>query len=650
MATWIWYFGDFEIHQLMLLDSRRDERGFMRPAPWRLDDCWHNVYFTRTYELEKDERITVRLEGVGNICINGKYSVAEGEILLKKGTNHIKVELANTEGLPSLYIKGDAVQTDGSWKVSCYDLQEVNAGYWNFDSIDAPPSSFTLPTREIQPESSKKIDGGYVIDAGKQTFSKVLLQFAGEGMATIYYGESVTEVMSGNSYIHETVNVAGQALELVPRAFRYLYIKTELELTSLRLLFEYLPLSQLGSFHSSDALLDQIYDVSVYTMFLNSREFFLDGIKRDRYVWSGDAYQSYLMNYYLYFDSEICKRTMIALAGKAPVCRHINTIMDYTFYWFISIMNHYYFTGDKQFLENIYPTMVMYMDFCLGRMNDEHLMGPMPGDWIFVDWAEIDKEGETCAEQILFVKALEAMNVCCDVLGKDGSAYRKLEEEVREKIEKYYWDEEKGAYINSFRSGRRDVTKHPNIFALLFGLADSARREVIKNNVIQNPAIAPITTPYFRFYELETMSVLGEYGYVLDSIRDYWGGMLKLGATTFWEEYKPDLSGDAHYAMYGDDFGKSLCHAWGASPIYLLGRYFVGVTPTSTGYETFDVTPHLGDLEWFEGVVPVNGGQVTVYLSKETLKVTATKEGGTLRFNGQSYPLEKDKEFELSFT
>ncbi len=41
--------------------------------------------------------------------------------------------------------------------------------------------------------------------------------------------------------------------------------------------------------------------------------------------------------------------------------------------------------------------------------------------------------------------------------------------------------------------------------------------------------------------------------------------------------------------MYGDPYGKSLCHAWAASPIYLLARYFVGLRPTSTGGKTYAV-------------------------------------------------------------
>ena len=44
-------------------------------------------------------------------------------------------------------------------------------------------------------------------------------------------------------------------------------------------------------------------------------------------------------------------------------------------------------------------------------------------------------------------------------------------------------------------------------------------------------------------------------------IRDsYWGGMLKEGATSFWEKYNPEETGIRHLAMYGRPYGKSLCH------------------------------------------------------------------------------------------
>jgi hypothetical protein len=34
-------------------------------------------------------------------------------------------------------------------------------------------------------------------------------------------------------------------------------------------------------------------------------------------------------------------RTLWALRGKAPVTSHINTIMDYSFYWFLDIYDYY---------------------------------------------------------------------------------------------------------------------------------------------------------------------------------------------------------------------------------------------------------------------------------------------------------------------
>ena len=103
--------------------------------------------------------------------------------------------------------------------------------------------------------------------------------------------------------------------------------------------------------------------------------------------------------------------------------------------------------------------------------------------------------------------------------------------------------------------------------------------------------------------------------------------MLDLGATSFWEKYDPAEKGVAQYAMYGRPFGKSLCHAWGASPIYLLGKYFLGVKPTSPGYKEFLVEPRLGGLKWIDGSVPTNDGSIDVYCDPKQIKVKSSTNG-----------------------
>ena len=261
-------------------------------------------------------------------------------------------------------------------------------------------------------------------------------------------------------------------------------------------------------------------------------------------------------------------------------------------------------------------------------------------DWLFIDWADIDKTGAVCALQLLYARALKSMARICMLLSRDESIYQDEYTVLLGKIDEFFWDEKKGAYIDSFESGKQNVTRHANIFALLFGIACEEKSLSIVKNVIKNDAVAPITTPYFKFYELEAMCLIGDMDYVMSEIRTYWGDMLDLGATSFWEEYKPHLSGNDHYAMYGDPYRKSLCHAWSASPIYIIGRYLLGVYPTSPGYNTFVVEPYLPFEHDHEGIVPLGSdGQVTIRREDQTLTVIASREGGTLIALGKSYKL-----------
>ena len=408
-----------------------------------------------------------------------------------------------------------------------------------------------------------------------------------------------------------------------------------------------------GSFRCSDDELNKIWEVAAYTMDLTTREFFMDGIKRDRWTWSGDAIQSYLMNYYLRFDAECVKRTIRQLRGKDPVTAHVNTIMDYTFYWFKSIHDYYEYTGDVDFVREMWPRMVTLMDYVEGRLNSEGMAEGQPDDWIFVDWVDfpMHKRGTLCFEQILLMKAMETMAICAKLLGINKSDYRVKAEELRNKIKQTFWSYEQKAYYHAIEDGtmNRQITKFPNMFAILYGLAYEEERREIMQSVMLNPAIDPITTPYMRFYELETLLIDGRHEQVLKEMRDYWGGMLREGATSFWEKYVPSEKGTQHLAMYGRPYGKSLCHAWGASPVYLLGKYYLGVRPTKPGYEEFEIRPSLGDLDWMIGDVPTPHGMIHVEMNRHEVKVLATEGSGTLLIAGQQIPVKSGTTVSITY-
>ena len=87
----------------------------------------------------------------------------------------------------------------------------------------------------------------------------------------------------------------------------------------------------------------------------------------------------------------------------------------------------------------------------------------------------MDKGGAMSAEQMLFIKALDATARCAEIAGEDGMQYASEAASVREKLDKFFFDEEKGCYIDCYETGLRNVTRHANTFAILFDIADDER-------------------------------------------------------------------------------------------------------------------------------------------------------------------------------
>jgi hypothetical protein len=237
---------------------------------------------------------------------------------------------------------------------------------------------------------------------------------------------------------------------------------------------------------------------------------------------------------------------------------------------------------------------------------------------------------------------LVTLSECAALLHQtdDQRTYRLVAADLLRKLFAAFWSDEKQSFVHNRENGVRSeqITPFTNMFAVIFNCLDEARTQAVKQNVLLNPHALKITTPYMRFYELEALCLLGEHRHALQEIRDYWGGMLQLGATSFWEKYNPDETGAEHFAMYGRPYGKSLCHAWGASPLYLFGKYYLGVQPETAGYKTFGIRPVLAGLQWMDGVVPTPEGEIKVYMDKGRIQVSASQGEGYLYFSTATKP------------
>ena len=84
------------------------------------------------------------------------------------------------------------------------------------------------------------------------------------------------------------------------------------------------------------------------------------------------------------------------------------------------------------------------MDYCLGRRDENGLMDSRPGDWVFVDWADLDNTGEVCFEQVLLVIALRYCIILAEKFGETEKVkkYSEILTPTEKELEKF-WDNEK---------------------------------------------------------------------------------------------------------------------------------------------------------------------------------------------------------------
>ena len=102
-----------------------------------------------------------------------------------------------------------------------------------------------------------------------------------------------------------------------------------------------------------------------------------------------------------------------------------------------------------------------------------------------------------------------------------AAEFLKKSEELKNRVNEYYWNAEKGAYIDSYKSGNANVTRHANIFAVMYDIASEEQAQSILNNVLRNDAVIKIRTPYFAGYELDALATKYSVNFILTCSSDY---------------------------------------------------------------------------------------------------------------------------------
>ena len=398
-GKWICYPGDFEIALAEKVQAKRVQRDFPIRPFWRVDSPWHNVRFFA--EIHLDEPTTFHFSWEGDITVffrRPELSVDDvysydftGEMDVPAGDHWFEVWVYNPTGLPCLKIDSDSFITDENMLVSFNQIDLVPAAVCKCGNLT--PNTYCLPTREIKPVRTFEWNGDTIYD-----FGKLILAYAkvtGEGDYRLYFGETLSEATNDVSKVKLLAELPyfgnktkEQAFECfceqrsaftlkagetggndVTKAFRYLRVNGAKH--TLQVEEEYDPTPTVATYHCPIERNNKIFEVAKYTFSMCAREFYLDGAKRDRWLWGGDAYEAEKAEYYYQYDVERIKRSIIALFGKKPIVRYINHIMDYTLYTIISVWEYYEHTGDKDFVRYIEPMVTESIEYCLKRLSKD---------------------------------------------------------------------------------------------------------------------------------------------------------------------------------------------------------------------------------------------------------------------------------------
>lgn len=476
--------------------------------------------------------------------------------------------------------------------------------------------------------------GAYVIlDFGKELVGGVRIltfQVNGNKKVRLRFGESVAETCSEvgtergfwkatndhslRDFCVELQNYSD--MRFAQTGFRFLridflsgdgelYLKTAVAVTEI----DERPFS--GSFECDDALVNEIWNTAAYTLRLCLQNgYFWDGVKRDRLVWIGDLYPEMKAAHYLYGDVPETVNSLDFVKAETPLPKWMNNIPSYSLWWLLILAEEYAVYGEKP----IFNTYLPYVNGLLLQISDYVTEnGKLLFEWNFVDWPTnyapnepIEKKTDSETGVAYLMKL--ALTKLLPFL-EDHNAEVSVCKDVLRRLDKR----------------ENHVEKYKQIAALGVWSGDNSDQN---REILLREGAKGLST--FTSYPI--LSAIASYGQqerALQVMKEYYGGMLSLGATTFWEDFDLDwLHGsdridempknpqsDAHgskgaFCYVG--YRHSLCHGWSAGVVPYLIETVVGIKTEGAGMRRIKIQPNLSGLKYLKATVPTPYGDLTI--------------------------------------
>lgn len=482
-----------------------------------------------------------------------------------------------------------------------------------------------LENRGNQENSGLLLDFGFEFH-GSLRLLCAWIEEANAVQVRLCFGESAAEALSHigqknatNDHSPRDITVCLSMLsdnEFAQTGYRFIYMElltrdVKVQLKAAIGVFIYRDTPYKGSFECDDPLINRIYETAAYTCHLNMQNLLWDGIKRDRLVWIGDMHPEMLTIRSVFGETELIEQSLNFIKNQTPLPEWMNGIPAYSLWWIIIVRDWYQYTGNTAFLKE----QRSYVLALIQQISDHiHEDGTDSFPDYFLDWPT---RGTPAA--IDGVRALLAYTL-----------------DAAEQLSLYYQDEKLAYVCRSRKEAIRGVpgscyaAKQTAAFMKLYGIID--RDKVLEKTLLSGGANGMST--FMSYYILSAIASCGQTDQALSVLKEYYGGMLEMGATTFWEDFdlkwlqnacpvdqipdgtKSDIHGDNGAFCY-KGFRHSLCHGWASGPVPFLTEQVLGIRIEEAGCKKIRIQPNLGDLQWVKGTFPTPYGMIRIEHKKD---------------------------------
>lgn len=485
--------------------------------------------------------------------------------------------------------------------------------------------------------------GSIILDFGKEYSGgiRIITYKATDGQvfftrARVRFGESLSECCSElgekNSGNHHSVrdsevvipNLSDQRIG--SSAFRFVRIDNlenrNWSVVSVYLEYVHCDAERIGAFGCDDARVNGIYEAAVRTTFLNMQNGYIwDGAKRDRLVWSGDLNTEILTARYVFGDVSNVPDSLDFCRECYPLPSWMNNIPAYSVWYILNLCDYLLFSDNREFFERNFEYAFALAEQINACVTEEGKFVPSltcisVSRPYFLDWPSCGKEpdAENGVTSLINICAKRAEKTFLHY-GKDGKVFA----EIKRKTDKH-------EYAPS-------ALKQISAMEIIAGKAHGNEN---KNAILRCGAHGYST--FMAYYILRALAEEGYTEEAFEGMKEYFGAMLDIGATTFWEDFDLDWLKESgridEFPKEGEkdihgDFGKfcylgfrhSLCHGWASGAVPFLTEYVMGVRITEFGCRKVTISPRMCGLKYIKGEVPTPYGSIKIELAAENGKV-----------------------------